>query len=60
MTIEKQVEALDWQLEKTSHPYPYYRAKQGNFSTLWRNSPEEVLSDIRKIYESRKTCAKPF
>ncbi len=60
-TIPQQIESLNWSLETldpgrnmASPQYVLFRAYQGGFKTLWRPSPEQVLSDVRKITEARK------
>lgn len=53
--IEKQINAFDWSLEP-SNDYldPKYRAKQGNFYTTWRATPEQVFQDVLRIKQARE------
>ena len=63
MKTQQLVETLGWSIEDNySHALdrPIYRAYQGGFKTLWRNTPEQVLADIRKLKEARETCKAPF
>jgi hypothetical protein len=52
MTTAQSIEKLGWSLEHM-HDDDLYRAVQGNFKTLWRNTPEQVLEDVKKIKRAR-------
>ena len=55
MTTEQQIEALNWTLTCDQKNWPYvYCAKQRQFfSGPWRETPEMVLADVKKLREKQ-------
>ena len=47
--------ALGWDTETHGNQY---RAFQGGFKTLWRDTPEQMYSDVQKIVDCRKEADK--
>ncbi len=67
MKTETQIEQYGWSLEQiqcaelvTGALTTSYRAFQGDFKTLWRDTPEQVLEDVKRIVHARESCTAPF
>jgi len=62
-TTENQIHQYGWSTETVQYDRliddrgPMFRAYQGGFKTLWRSTPEQVLSDVERIVNARKDPA---
>jgi len=60
VSIADQIHECGWDLDREEFPNENrgtietcYRASQGHFHTMWRNSPELVLSDVKQLREKQ-------
>lgn len=53
---------MDWECQRTIdyQGRECYRAFQGGFYTLWRESAQQTLSDVQAIKQAKETCKAPF
>jgi hypothetical protein len=60
ISIEKQIQALNWTLERTRNPCEpeLYWASQGAFVTPRRPTPEETLADVKELSRIEKMLDK--